>query len=59
MEEQWRDECGSNLAELFPKDKDIECAQHDLEGMIEKLRAFKVSPGTVAAWGLEVVMGQI
>lgn len=41
LEEQWRDECGSNLAELFPKDKDIECAQHDLEGMIEKLRAFK------------------
>ena len=57
LEDQWRKECGgSNLAELFPKDKDTEWAQRDLYCKIEKLQAFKVGPRTVAASGLEVVM---
>lgn len=57
LEERWRDECGgSNLAELFPKDKDTEWAQRDLEGKIQQLQAFKVRLKTVAASGLEFVM---
>lgn len=60
LEERWRDECGgSNLAELFPKDKDTEWAQRDLEGKIQQLQAFKVrlKTGRFGSWVCDVVFG--
>lgn len=44
------------MAELFPKDKDTEWAQRNLEGKIQQLQAFKVRLKTVAASSLEFVM---